>query len=209
MPTAEDVIRYIQMPSQRHPPWWIVAAQDAISLGTFTIYPGRTDNEAYLARFWLTPPVSDAEGFTSSDSTYLHYFVRGDNDGAVHDHPNDFDSTILSGGYAEIVAPAHVPFHDHALGLPPPCYADGSPWVGYPELGPDMAKCEVRTRGPGDRATKRAADLHAVSSVLPHTWSLVTTGPKLRSWGFHPFGKVWVPWREFIGFAPLVGKAKA
>jgi hypothetical protein len=171
---------------QRHPDWWIVAAQDAVEAGHFTVIPGRNDTDAYVARYWLTPPVADTDGYASSDSTYLHQFLRGDDDAALHDHPGGFDSTILVGGYTELVPPWH--------------------WVPGSKLGPFMNECELKVHQAGSRIKKAYGQLHSVKEVIRGTWTLVTTGPKEGPWGFHPGGEPWIAWREFVKHAPLVGK---
>src|SRR5881392_3402104 len=48
----------------------------------------------YLQRWWLLPrnPVLNV---------YLHQFLRDDDDRALHDHPWDWCSVLLKGGYCE------------------------------------------------------------------------------------------------------------
>lgn len=55
----------------------------------------RTDKTSlYLRRFYLKRDGVDFH-------LYLHYFVRGDDDKFVHDHPWDFQTLILNKGYTE------------------------------------------------------------------------------------------------------------
>lgn len=49
----------------------------------------------------------------------------------------------------------------------------------------------------GESVRHAAADAHRLEVVDGPVWSLVTTGPKVREWGFHcPRG--WVPWQQFV-----------
>lgn len=174
-------------------PWWVSAALDKLRLGHFTPITGRSDDDLYLMRFWLSKPcvlASDdgSERFDSGDSVLLHWFARGDDDQSLHDHPWDFTTEILAGGYTE-----------H---LPP------EPWLGSwlsainraAHHGPDWQANTVR-RDAGDRVVKSASDLHCVGAVDPGTWTLVRTGPRHRDWGFHPQDRPWVPWRQYLAEA--------
>lgn len=156
---------------------WERAAFDAMSRGRFRAIPSRTGNHLYLARFWLTPPVHcDDHEFESGNSILLHHIVRADDDSAVHDHPWDFATRVLSGGYLERRPDSIIRDGDH---------------------GP----CEFHRvfHNAGEDVRRYATDLHLIESVLPDTWTLVTTGPRTREWGFHPAGEPWVPWRRFLG----------
>lgn len=103
----------------------------------------------------------------------LHHILRADIGEDVHDHPFDFVSYILAGGYAETLRERD------------PACSGGDPW------------CYVcRVFSTGDVVRRRAEDLHRLVCVLPGTWTLVFAGPKRRVWGFQtPDG--WVPWREY------------
>lgn len=43
-----------------------------------------------------------------------------------------------------------------------------------------------------------ATDVHRIVAVLPGTLTLVISGPKVRSWGFHT-EHGFVPWRRYLG----------
>lgn len=157
------------------PHWYEQDAALAIIRGHFTIIHTRSGEAIYLPRFWITPPVLDEDGtFDASNSLMLHYFMLPD-EGALHDHPWDFRTTVLVGGYLE-----ERP-HD---------WTTGSPY------GPRAV--HTLPRVVGTTASRRATDLHRVASIQPGTWTLVRTGPKVRSWGFHPPGAKWIPWRDYI-----------
>ncbi len=162
--------------------WWKRAAALAHALGRSRIISGRLDPNAYLLRFWLTPPkAGDDQGLDSGDSVLLHVFARGDDDQALHDHPWDFKTTILAGGYYE-----HLPTPE---------------WLASDRIaGPKWdARRELRTK---DQSIYHdATDLHCVGEILPGTVTLVQTRPRSRSWGFHPEGDNWVPWKTYLNIA--------
>lgn len=94
--------------------WFARAAADAVHWNRFRLIPGRAKGRLYLARFWLADPhtlvgeratghARDVQ-YESGDSALLHFIARPDDDGAVHDHPWDFSSTVLCGGYLEQTA---------------------------------------------------------------------------------------------------------
>ncbi len=172
--------------------WWKRAAAAAHIAGHSRVIPGRNDGDAYLLRFWLTPPeLGNDQGFESGDSVLLHVFARGDDDQALHDHPWDFQTTILSGGYWE-----HLPSTEwmNAHGV------DGV--MGWNDLAPGPAWNERREfRRAGQTVHRHALQLHCVGEVLPGTATLVRTGERWRDWGFHPPGQPWVPYKQFLKIA--------
>lgn len=122
----------------------------------FAIYASHIDGETgikaagdYMRRWILQTPW-----FT----VHLHNILRPDRGEVCHDHPWNFTSLILSGGYIE----------------EGPVRADGDQWDAV--------------RLPGDIARHRATDAHRITRVWPHTWTLVFTGPKIRRWGYHTPG---------------------
>lgn len=100
----------------------------------------------YMDRFILRTPWGDLR---------LHRIYTADPGNDPHDHPFDFTSYILAGGYYERA------------------YGAEARWY------------ENRVVSAGDKVDHKAADLHRIVAVLPNTWTLVTTGPKVRKWGFH------------------------
>ena len=165
--------------------WWERAAAQAYDRGNHRVITARTNKEVYLLRFWLTPPQAGPDqGLESGDSVLLHYFVRGDDDEALHDHPWDFTTTILCGGYWECLPP-HDWANPHQLHAVP-----GPAFDAHSEF-----------RGPGMTVVRERYQLHSVGKVLPGTFTLVRTGTRAREWGFHPPGKPWTPWRTFLGVA--------
>lgn len=116
----------------------------------------------YLHRWWIR---RDRE----KGNTYFHKIMRSDDDRALHDHPWDFVSLILEGGYIELRT--HL-FH-------------GGPVIN------------VRYEA-GDVNVKKAEDAHRLI-LYPDTtaYTLVFTSPVRRAWGFY-CRKGWVPWEQFV-----------
>jgi len=163
------------------PHWWEREAYAAVIGGRFLIIHGRNDDLVYLVRMWFRIPDmsfrGDAESFESGNEVLLHYFARGDDDAALHDHPWDFTSDILVGGYQEHLPPLN--------------------WTHGSKVGPAWNE-RVEWRFPGATITHKATDLHCVGRILPGTFSLMRTGPRHRSWGFHPTGEAWMPYETFL-----------
>lgn len=143
----------------------------------------------------------------------VHHILRPDADRELHDHPFDFTSIILSGGYWEYRPPSPVARH-YALartqGIMAVCDAC---MEAYASVGPNAA-CEACWEawnadqkctwyGPGEVIHRKAEDLHRL--VLPQeytpsqgepcgyipplryrtTWTLVFRKSALRrKWGF-------------------------
>lgn len=88
----------------------------------------------------------------------LHHILRSDNDRHFHDHPWNFASLILRGGYWEIR----------------PVFFDGM-----------YIADDVRWRGPGSIAFRRARDWHRLELPYGQTcWTLFITLKKRQEWGF-------------------------
>lgn len=102
---------------------------------------------------------------------YLHNLYEPDADRDMHDHPWEFISIILRGGYTEIVNPIpHV--------MDTPAYNFKRRWNrwSWHKMSTDKA--------------------HRILSVDDGTISLILVGRRKRSWGFYtPEG--WVDWREY------------
>lgn len=79
-------------------------------------------------------------------SIYLHEILAPDPGHHMHNHPWEFTSTILSGGYVQTGGVSFFPGMQNQL----------------------------------DRH-----DYHSIVAVMPDTWTLVTTGPRMvQPWGF-------------------------
>ncbi len=106
--------------------------------------------EGYLERWCLTHRRNEG-------SIYLHHFLAPDVP-VFHDHPWEFSTQILNGGYGESTLP-------------------------YGQV--DESITRDFTREAGDTIDHYADDFHYIKSLLGDVWTLVTTGPRLRrTWGF-------------------------
>ncbi len=130
-------------------------------------------------------------------SIYLHHILRSDDDPDPHDHPFDFTSIILRGGY-----------FDQEWGFVPPS-VDGGPGIRYQKEGTPVF--------PGEIVRRPASHIHRVilfskdfgwdangsfvSGPPTPAWTLVITGPHFRHWGFIKEDR-WVYWREYLGLGP-------
>lgn len=175
----------------RNGSWFQREASRAIGLGHFQAILGRTHGDLYLLRCWLTPPVAGRDReWESGDSLLIHWIVQPDDDLALHDHPWDFTSTILQGGYYEEMPHLRWTENDQRV------------------LGPILPhRCELRSHG--SARSVRSTDLHRISRLLAPgqmegggTWTMVRTSRRVRAWGFHPPGEVWCPWADRLGKTP-------
>jgi hypothetical protein len=130
---------------------------------------GRGD-DVYLRRWTLRGRRTTGTG----PAVFLHHFLRGDSDDALHCHPWPYTSIILSGGYYE-----HAPRADGAA---------GRRWYGPGRVLRRPAAWRHRVELPPGR----------------DCWTLVFRGPKCRSWFFYCLdaagrltGRA-VPWRSFF-----------
>ena len=115
-------------------------------------------SEAYLIRWHLIP-----------ENPYLNVFlhhIKGHDQGRdLHDHPWNFWTVVLRGGYVE-----EVPRRSG---------------VGV------IGRAVIRWNGPQWRGLiprpwrhRHAEQLHRITHASPHTWTLVVTGRRRRVWGF-------------------------
>lgn len=157
--------------------WHYRQALKAYEMGHYLAIAGRGVTDLYMIRFWLTMPVLGADDeYQFADSMCLHHLVRADNDGALHDHPARFKSVILEGGYEEALPPQG--------------------WTG--PLGPDPDALKVRHMAT-DVIIHQAADLHSITNLIgDRVWTMVQTGPAERKWGFHPQGRPWMTYRDYL-----------
>jgi hypothetical protein len=98
----------------------------------------------------------------------LHNIRQSDEGRDFHDHPWEFTSLILWGGYVE-----HRPGCD--------CAEYIAPWIKAFWKYPNGA---CRYYGPGSIVRVRAEDFHRLELVNGPAWTLVVTGPYRRNWGF-------------------------
>lgn len=111
---------------------------------------------------------------------YVHKFLRSDDDRALHDHPWSFVSVMLRGSYREIIP------GDVLLRCAPSIAFRPAQWRHRVQL-----------------------DWPAWSEREIPCWTLIITGPHVRTWGFwckttlmtisgrHVASERFVPWQEF------------
>lgn len=124
---------------------------------------------------------------------YIHRFLRSDTSDP-HDHPWNFITYIVSGGYQE-----HF-------------YDVNQPTKGKKKYLSYWTK-KINTRLPGSIAYRRATDIHSV--VVPKKYTLATLEEapltacimfsRKRHWGFWPLkdkGSKFIDWRNYLQINP-------
>lgn len=107
---------------------------------------------------------------------YLHHIIRSDYERACHDHPWDFTSLILTGGYREHLAT-----------------------VTHWDTGLEKVSLTHRDKRAGNIVSHRATDLHRLELKKP-MWTLVFSGEKKRLWGFQTTDKGWIPFNTLYQY---------
>jgi hypothetical protein len=142
----------------------------------------------YLRRFFLKR--SQAKSMTGDEGgVFLHVIHRNDDDKDPHDHPWDFTSVVLKGGYVD------------------ECWH----WIEDAGAGRRLPGTLFRVKGerrppeyervrPLRVVQRKAEHLHRVQGIKPGrpAWTLVFTGPRRRSWGFVTENG-WRHWRDYLG----------
>lgn len=162
------------------------------------------ERKLYLRRWFLKKSDRDRAGEEGdSGGVFIHRICMSDEDPDPHDHPWDFTTLILAGGYSdEQWDVERVPrgecgnrVHDGCGGF---CAGDGTtePYDTRLPAGLEHMK-------PGKIARRPAEHLHRVrlfhdGAREREAWTLVFTGPKRRTWGFMT-QTGWVNWRKYLG----------
>lgn len=168
-----DCARYLRLPRWRRVRFRAAELLQR-ALGRSDIYaPGDGKPSVLYMRRWrfLRTPWFELR---------VHHIVRSDGDRELHDHPFDFVSFIISGGYWE------ERLVDGALN------------------NRTMTRCL-----PGSFIFRKAETLHRLSLNtlvddledeydLP-AWTFVIAGPRRREWGFvTETGEGWISWKEHV-----------
>lgn len=138
-------------------------------------------DDIYMERVWL-------KKFTDTEpiSVRLHNIRRSDDDRAMHDHPWENISVVLSGQMIEVVP----------LSQDQPCMQD-------------LTKYSQFIRKPGDIIARKATDRHRL--IIPEgqsVWTMFIMGDYQQHWGFYdPVKGIKVYWRDYLGLAPGEGPA--
>jgi hypothetical protein len=135
------------------------------------------DGAPYLIRYFLWKPKNKGRG-----RIYLHHIVASDHDRALHDHPWNFLSIILWGGYFEVADIRQIPLHDE----------------GWETWASSQLGQKNKWHGVGSVLNRGAGWRHRV--IVPPgktAWSLVFTSAKVKSWGFFMKDDSFCPWKKY------------
>lgn len=171
----------------------------------------------YLRRWFIWPRRPENNKLVPR--RYLHRFFTGDNVRDLHDHPWPFSSIILWGGYWEhsfnpewMRWKAVKDLKEHDRKLEQEIGHDYGP-IDYDVLLTIKARDEQRSLpepektlrkwyGPGSFIRRGAPWTHAVEMSKDKQgndqpcWTIIKTGIKCRSWGFHT-DNGWCWWRNY------------
>lgn len=155
--------------------WWRILAKFLWFLNRVTpfefvrVIKDREADQDYLVRYYLFSTRWIAPVFPKlSYRLTLHNTLRSDIDG-LHDHPWNWKSKILEGGYDEYT-PEGVFWREPSQGWRSRTANDYHRLV----IRPDKMR-------PGEQ-----------------TWSLFLMGPRVKDWGFLSRNNTWVQWEEYI-----------
>lgn len=127
----------------------------------------------------------------------IHNILRSDLDRDMHDHPFDFTSILLKGGYYETtrwVCTDATTIEPEGRGPFETIWDPQKPYtirevVTHERYHPRFSVIR-----------HRAEDLHKLRLTKP-VWTLVISGPWRRKWGFMtPQG--WVHWKDYVNAEP-------
>lgn len=144
------------------------------------------NGDAYLIRYFVW---NSNQGPVKKPHVYLHHIVKSDPDREHHDHPWDFFSLILKGGYWE-----ETPLPRKAV--PDFDFDPNSKikLVKYEDGGWGVRKWF----GPLSFLRRPATWTHRLYLEKP-AWTLVYTRKKSREWGFHAL-KGWIHNKIFLDY---------
>lgn len=146
-------------------------------IGRRRVITDRDSNEPYLVRFYVF--LKDRKKFPFNVT--LHKVLKSD-EPTLHDHPWNYATFIIKGGYNEFV----------------PVYSKEGKVVG----------AQAVWRGPGHFRVRGSDDLHwlelkkdADGNEIP-CWSLFFMGKKAKEWGFMRFVKTqgyrWIHNKDYL-----------
>lgn len=156
----------------------------------------------YLRRFFL---------FKSRwGNIYLHHILRSDDDPDPHDHPWDFTSLILRGGYVdESYRWLNAGQCTVDITTPPSSLRVVTPLEKGQRFGPVLQEVKPFTvqRRKAEHIHRVILDTRCTGKDLHHgqswcgettpAWTLVFTGPYRRDWNFVT-KQGFVPWKKYL-----------
>lgn len=118
--------------------------------------------EGYMERYWLLRGYDERKGakppVLNSLSARVHHILRSDDDRHFHDHPWNYTTIILRGGYFEV-----------------------TPRV----INGEIVGEDRKWYGPGSILRRKATHWHRLELPPGRTaWTLFIMGKKRNSWGF-------------------------
>lgn len=148
----------------------------------------RNGDRLYLTRYFLLG------GEFSRWALMVHHMHMPDDDACHHDHPWNFWTLILKGGYVEEITTS---FRAAVAG-----WARRLPIVAV--LTWDTVVVAQHNR-PGTFHYRPAEHTHRIAALpTGDCWTLVWRTKRHRGWGFHT-KQGWVHWREFINLRKVFG----
>lgn len=147
------------------------------------------DGELYLRRWFLTPRFLPVRLF-------LHCILREDEDRFLHDHPWNFHTLVLAGGYDEVYYPKlHARTHAYWRTVERASWEEPRDAAGF-------FRAHRRLK-PGALVQNDARHAHAVKPYNGTVWTLVAAQqarlpePGRESWGFYT-DKGFKGWRAHL-----------
>lgn len=148
----------------------------------------RSPNWAFMQRFEVPNYDSDGNYLTRWRviqtpwfGVYVHRFDGPDPRPTLHDHPWDFTSVVLRGGYIEATAYSDcdaLPVNADKTGIPESSLRVHSAW---------------QTFAKGAINRKKASDAHTIVTLLRvPTWTLMFVGKRTRMWGYIEADGTWI-----------------
>lgn len=141
---------------------------------------------------------------------YIHRFMRSDSDDP-HDHPWNFFTYVISGGYTEVYYDIEQP----VIGPTSRTSEELNPEYEFKSFWTPRENKRVA----GSLAYRKATDIHQVVVDKPRTmdkikdapFTICLMGPRLRHWGFwklNNLGSVWTDWRQYLSISPNDARAE-
>lgn len=156
-----------------------------------------SDKSMYMRRFFLIggkggSSIKDDKIKNDKAKLMLHIFYSGDEGNCLHDHPWDFTSYIIAGGYFEKTMQdkgvADIDSYIKGLGFK----AKQIPWTEWKRPGSILRhKAEHRHQVKlGTKIVRKSYHVEGIGQVLGYAiekkrcWTLVWRSKKKRDWGF-------------------------
>ena len=166
----------------------------------FYIAGGTANETVYLVRYIVYKGVFGC--------IYIHRFMRSDSQDP-HDHPWNFWTYVISGGYHEVFYDRSKPKFKFEMKAIPNTNIRGLTCTEFSEYWSKS----INIREPGDFAYRRANDIHQVVVDKPRNmdeiedapYTICFMKPRIREWGFWPLemnGSGFIDWREYLDIKP-------